>query len=86
MQAGLAVAEALGGLRRPWTRAERIRAHPSGPGRRQHDRRLGHLSRDGGAPAAAAPKQHALKYRAFWMLFDLDELPSLGRSLKLFAL
>jgi DUF1365 family protein len=31
------------------------------------------------------PKQHALKYRAFWMLFDLDELPLLGRSLKLFS-
>ena len=31
------------------------------------------------------PKQHALKYRAFWMLFDLDELPALGKSLSLFA-
>jgi uncharacterized protein len=32
------------------------------------------------------PRQHALKYRAFWMLFDLDELPSLGRASKLFSL
>src|SRR5579859_2911784 len=31
------------------------------------------------------PRQHALKYRAFWMLFDLDELPSLSRSVKLFS-
>ena len=31
------------------------------------------------------PRQHALKYRAFWMLFDLEELPHLGRSLKLFS-
>jgi hypothetical protein len=31
------------------------------------------------------PRQHALKYRAFWMLFDLDELPTLGGSLKLFS-
>lgn len=31
------------------------------------------------------PKVHALKYRAFWMLFDLDELPGLSRSRKLFA-
>jgi DUF1365 family protein len=31
------------------------------------------------------PRQHALKYSAFWMLFDLDELPSLGRSLTLFS-
>jgi DUF1365 family protein len=31
------------------------------------------------------PRQHALKYRAFWMLFDLDELPDLGRSMRLFS-
>jgi DUF1365 family protein len=31
------------------------------------------------------PRQHALRYRAFWMLFDLDELPALARSLKLFS-
>jgi len=31
------------------------------------------------------PKQHFLKYRAFWMLFDLDELPALDRSLKRFS-
>jgi DUF1365 family protein len=31
------------------------------------------------------PKVHALKYRAFWMLFDLDELPTLSRSLRLFG-
>ena len=31
------------------------------------------------------PRQHALKYRAFWMLFDLDELASLSRSRKLFS-
>ncbi len=31
------------------------------------------------------PRQHSLKYRAFWMLFDLDELPALGKSLRLFS-
>jgi DUF1365 family protein len=31
------------------------------------------------------PRMHFLKYRAFWMLFDLDELPSLDRSLKRFS-
>jgi DUF1365 family protein len=31
------------------------------------------------------PKAHFLKYRAFWLLFDLDELPKLGRSLRLFS-
>jgi DUF1365 family protein len=31
------------------------------------------------------PKVHALKYRAFWMLFDLDELPALGKAFRLFG-
>jgi DUF1365 family protein len=31
------------------------------------------------------PRQHALKYRAFWMLFDMDELPELGKSLRFFS-
>jgi DUF1365 family protein len=31
------------------------------------------------------PRVHALKYRAFWMLFDLDELPALGKSFRLFG-
>lgn len=31
------------------------------------------------------PKKHALKYRAYWMLFDLDELPSLSGRLRLFS-
>jgi uncharacterized protein len=31
------------------------------------------------------PRQHALKYRAFWMLFDLDELPFLASSRRLFS-
>ncbi|MDB5392561.1 MAG: hypothetical protein JWM91_67 [Rhodospirillales bacterium] len=31
------------------------------------------------------PRVHALNYSAFWMLFDLDELPRLSKSLKLFG-
>jgi DUF1365 family protein len=31
------------------------------------------------------PRVHALKYRAFWMLFDLDELPALGKSFRFFG-
>ncbi|HEX4504629.1 MAG TPA: DUF1365 family protein [Alphaproteobacteria bacterium] len=31
------------------------------------------------------PRQHSLKYRAFWMLLDLDELPALDRSFKRFS-
>jgi DUF1365 family protein len=31
------------------------------------------------------PVEHALKYRAFWTLFDLDELPALSGSLRFFS-
>ncbi|MBU2580954.1 MAG: DUF1365 family protein [Alphaproteobacteria bacterium] len=31
------------------------------------------------------PRRHALRYRCFWTLIDLDELPALGRSLRLFG-
>jgi DUF1365 family protein len=32
-----------------------------------------------------APRRHALRYRMFQMLFDLDETPSLARRLRLFS-
>ena len=32
------------------------------------------------------PKTHKLRYRAFWTLLDLDELPSLDKKLRLFSL
>lgn len=32
-----------------------------------------------------APRRHRLRYRMFQGLFDLDELPSLGRKLRLFS-
>ena len=31
------------------------------------------------------PRMHFLKYRAFWMLLDLDELPTLDRSFRRFS-
>jgi DUF1365 family protein len=31
------------------------------------------------------PRRHRLNYRAYWMLLDLDELPSLGARLRLFS-
>jgi DUF1365 family protein len=31
------------------------------------------------------PRRHRLRYRAFWMLLDLDELPALSASLRLFS-
>jgi len=31
------------------------------------------------------PKMHFLRYRAFWMLFELDELPMLDKSFKRFS-
>lgn len=32
------------------------------------------------------PKAHKLRYRVFWTLLDLDELPVLGKALRLFSL
>jgi DUF1365 family protein len=31
------------------------------------------------------PRQHLLRYRVFWMLLDLDEMPKLSRGLRLFS-
>jgi DUF1365 family protein len=33
----------------------------------------------------ATPRVHALRYRCFWLLVDLDELPSLSARLRLFS-
>lgn len=32
-----------------------------------------------------APRAHALRYRAFWLVLDLDELPALAAKLRLFS-
>jgi uncharacterized protein len=32
-----------------------------------------------------SPRQHHFRYRAFWVLLDLDELPELARSTRLFS-
>lgn len=32
-----------------------------------------------------APRAHRLRYRAFWLLLDLDELPAVARRLRLFS-
>jgi hypothetical protein len=32
-----------------------------------------------------APRAHRLRYRAFWLLLDLDELPAIERRLRLFS-
>ena len=107
LQAGLAVAEQLGGLERPWQVAEpngRIHCHPRavpgqaaarGPGRDQV-RTAGPGPGAGGMSASALyvgrvghrrhrPRVHRLDYRVFSLLLDLDELPDLGRRLRLFA-
>ena len=31
------------------------------------------------------PTEHKLRYRVYWLLLDLDELPTLARSLRLFS-
>ena len=35
--------------------------------------------------ARLRPRRHRLKYRMFWLLLDLDELPDLSRGLRLFS-
>ena len=97
LQAGLAVAEALGGVRRPWTVANES-------GRIAIDRPA-HLRTDIARIDAGArrmslrstlyvgsvmhrrvrPRAHKLRYRVFWMLLDLDEIDDLPRRLRLFS-
>ena len=76
--------------RRPpaMARAQRIRPHP------HHRPRAG----NGGGMTNSAiyhgnvvhsrfrPVRHRLRHRMFWLLLDLDELPSLARRLRLFSL
>ena len=86
---GLAVAEALGGVRRPWTRRGRIGAHP--PAARSRGRATAERGdRIGRAPRRSTsarvmhqrlrPARHRLRYRMFSLLLDLDELPRAGAA------
>ncbi len=86
LQAGLAVAEALGGVRRPWTVANesgRIVVDPepcSVPISRVSARGAGRMSFRSALYVGSVmhrrlrPRRHRLRYRVFWLLLDLDEI------------
>ena len=83
LQAGLAVAEALGGVRRPWNVANesgRIMLEPARAGTRAATRSLPHEPTHSALYVGSVmhrrlrPRRHRLRYRMFWMLLDLDEL------------
>ena len=96
LQAGLAVAEALGGCRRPWVvanksgRIARGGAAVIGRGRPCNSR-----SSDGGFSLSlfaghvvhqrTRPKQHRLRYSVFYLALDLDEAAAVGAALRLFS-
>ncbi len=86
LQAGLAVAEQLGGDRRPWSVANEsgrivigcaagCRARPG----IAHDLHSSPLPRHGHASAPPAPGP-PFRYHGFWLLLDLDELPGWRRA------
>jgi predicted NAD/FAD-binding protein len=64
LQAGLAVAEQLGGVRRPWLVKDESGASPCRKGRR-HERRERPLCRPGDASAAASASASAALWRVF---------------------
>ena len=87
LQSGLAVAEALGGVRRPWTVADesgrivstRPVAARIGP-RQRHDVMTLGLYVGTVMHRRFKPRRHRLRYRVFWMLLDLDETGGAGRA------
>ncbi len=93
LQAGLAVAEALGGAKRPWSVAGEVRSYlfcRRGQKRRSesrsHERRqLGAIPRHRVMHQRLRPRRHRLRYRIFSLLLDLDELDGLAARLWLFS-
>ena len=93
LQAGLAVAEDLGGMRRPWQISNNSGPNlPPAP--LACDRRGGcgmidhlHSALFPGIVTHARfrPTRHALRYRLVSLLIDIDELDTLDRRLRLFS-
>ena len=84
LQAGLAVAEQLGGVRRPWNVADesgRITlGEPRGPRpprRRRWTREDPRLYAGSVMHRRLRPRRHRLRYRVFQLLLDLDEIDAL---------
>ncbi len=92
LQAGLAAAEAMGGVRRPWTVAEEFGPHPS-----QADSVSIGAGYGGGMNPISAiwvgtvvhkrlrPKQHSLRYSVFSLLLDVDRIDETARGCRLFS-
>ena len=96
LQAGLAVAEALGGCRRPWVVAnesgrisikeaavdgrERPRSSRSPDGCLRSALFAGHVMHQ-----RTRPKRHRLRYSVFYLALDLEEAPAVGAALRLFS-
>ena len=92
LQAGLAVAETLGGGRRPWqvenefgriALVPRPRDAAATGARRMNFRST--LYAGAVMHRRLRPRPHRLRYRVFWMLLDLDEIDRLSRHLRLFS-
>ena len=85
---GLRSAEQLGGVRRPWNVAERIRADrlAAAGAAARGEPVLGMTTRSvfrsclyvgSVVHRRLRPRVHHFRYRVFWLLLDLDELPQL---------
>ena len=91
LQAGLAVAEALGGMRRPWTVANesgRIIRRAAADGAHRAGRRMTKSSAlfvGAVIHRRLQPRRHYLRHSAFWLLLDLDEIDALHSRLRLFS-
>ena len=91
LQAGLAVAEQLGGVRRPWqvpNESGRIvlTARRPGPARRNCGMTVHSALYIGSVMhRRLRPRRHRFRYRAFWLLLDLDELDALSGRLRWFS-
>ena len=84
LQAGLAAAEAVGGVRRPWRVAgesNRIALPPLPCGGRMSSA----LYTGKVFHARTRPRRHSLTYRVFSLLLDLDEVEALSQRLRLFG-
>ena len=92
LQAGLAVAEALGGVRRPWRVANESGRIKIGGSARRDQRSARLMTATDSAlyigkvtHRRLRPRRHFLAYRTYALLIDLDELPALDRRLRLFS-
>ncbi len=91
LQSGLAVAEGIGGVRRPWAIENEFEPHPPSIQRTGCDRGgclMGWRSSlyvGSVMHRRVRPRAHKLRYRVFWLLLNLDEVEQVSRKLRLFS-